>query len=87
MRNLNELINNRQVCLVLNSNSKSSSNLGKSFSLTLNGVCVSVLLNTQATSVTTQRMEKLGIALPLNTEYQSRENLKSFKVIEFPLKK
>ena len=34
MRNLNELSNNRQVCLVPNPNSKSSAILGRSFSLT-----------------------------------------------------
>ena len=33
-RNLNELSDNRQVCLVLNPNSKSSAILGRSFSLT-----------------------------------------------------
>ena len=44
MRNLNELSNDRQVCLVPNPNSKSSANLGGSFSLTQSGLCVSVLL-------------------------------------------
>ena len=54
-RNLNELSNNRQVCLVPNPNSKSSAILGRSFSLTQGGLCVSVLLNTEATTVTLQR--------------------------------
>ena len=49
MRNLNELGNNRQVFLVPNPNSKSSAILGRSFSLTKNGVCVSVLLNDNTT--------------------------------------
>ena len=34
MKNLNELSNNRQVCVVPNPNSKSSAILGRSFSLT-----------------------------------------------------
>ena len=52
MRNLNEISMDRQVCLVPNPNSKSSAILGRSFSLTQ---CVSVLLNTEATTVTIQR--------------------------------
>ena len=52
---LNELSNDRQVCLVTNPNSKSSPILGRSFSLTQSGLCVSVLLNTVATTVTIQR--------------------------------
>ena len=60
MRNLNELSNNTQVCLVSNPNSKSSANSGRSFSLTQSGLCVSVLLITQATSVTIQRGKMLG---------------------------
>ena len=43
MRNLNELSNDRQVCLVPNPNSKSSAILGRSFSLTQSGLCLSVL--------------------------------------------
>ena len=39
MRNLNELSNDRQVCLVPNPNCKSSAILGRSFSLTQSG-CV-----------------------------------------------
>ena len=59
MRNLNELSNDRQVCLVPNPNKKSSVILGRSFSLTQSGLCVSVLLNTEATTVTIQRVKKL----------------------------
>ena len=77
MRNLNELSNDRQVCLVPNPNSKSSANLGRSFSLPQSGLCVSVLLNTEATTVTIQRGKKLGYALPLNTDFQSVEKLKN----------
>ena len=68
MRNSNELSNDRQVCLVPNPNSKSSAFLGRSFSLTQSGLCVSVLLNIEATTVTIQSGKKLGYALPLNTE-------------------
>ena len=85
MRNLNELSNDRQMCLVPNPNSKSSAILGRSFSLTPSGLCVSVLLNTEATTVTIQRGKKLGYALPLNTDFQSVENLKKFDVTKFPL--
>ena len=87
MRNLNELSNDRQVCLVPNPNSKSSAVLGRSFSLTQSGLCVSVLLNTEATTeVTIHRGKKLGYALPLNTDFQrSVENLKKFDVTKCPL--
>ena len=68
MRNQNELSNNREVCLVPNPNSKSSAILGRSFSLTQNGLCVMGLLIIQAITVTKQRRKKLGYALPLNTE-------------------
>ena len=46
---------------------------------------MSVLLNTQKTTVTIQGREKLGYALPLNTDYQSLENLKKFVIAECPL--
>ena len=85
MRNLNELSNDRQVCLVPNLNSKSSAILGRNFSLTQSGMCVSVLLNTEATTVTIQRGKKLDYALPVNTEFQSVENLKKFDVTKCPL--
>ena len=85
MRNLIELSNDRQVCLVPNPNSKSSAILGRSFSLTQSGLCVSVLLNTEATTVTIQRGKKLGYALPLNTDFLSVENLKKFDVTKCPL--
>ena len=84
-RNLNELSNDRQVCLVPNPNIMSSAILGRSFSLTQSGLCVSVLLNTEATTVTIQRGKKLGYALPLNTDFQSVEHLKKFDVTECPM--
>ena len=67
MRKLNELSNDRQMCLVPNLNSKSSAILGRSFSLTQS--VLSVLLNTEVTTVTIQRGKKLGYALPLNTDF------------------
>ena len=85
MRNLNELSNDRQVCLVPNPNSKGSAILGRSSSLTQSGLCMKVFLNTEATTVTIQRGKKLGYALPLNTDFQSVENLKKFDVTKCPL--
>ena len=49
MRNLNSLSDSKQVCLVPNPNSQSSVILGRSFSVTQNGLCVNVLLNATAT--------------------------------------
>ena len=84
MRNLNELSNDIQVCLVPNANSKSSAIFVRSFSLTQSGLCMSVLLNTETTTVTIQRGKKLGYALPLNTDFQSTDNLKKFDVTKCP---
>ena len=61
MRNSNELSNNRQLSLVPNPNSKSSATLGRSVSVTQSGLCVIVLLNTQATTVTIQRERSLAM--------------------------
>ena len=58
MRNLNELSNDRRVCLVPNPNCNGSAILGRSFSLTQSGLCVSVLLNTEAKTLTIQRGKK-----------------------------
>ena len=54
--------------------------VGKSLSLTQNGLCVSVLIHTQATPVTIKRRKKLGYVLALNTEHQSTENLKNMLI-------
>ena len=80
MRSLNENSNDRQMSLVPNPNSKSSAFLGRSFSLTQSGLCVSMLLNTEGTTVTIQRGKKFGYALPLMTDFRSVENLKKFDV-------
>ena len=85
MMNLSERSNNRQVCLVANPNSKSSAILLRSFSLSQNGQCVSVLLNTEATTETMQRGKKLGYALLLSTYFQSVENFKTFGVTKCSL--
>ena len=84
MRNLNSLSDSKQVCLVPNPNSQSSAILGRSFSLTRNGLCVSVVLNTLDTTVSTQRGKKLGYALPMRTDYEERQNLKRYSVKDCP---
>ena len=76
MRNLNSLSDSKQVCLVPNPNSQSSVILGRSFSVTQNGLCVSVLLNTLDTTVSIQRGKKFGYALPMRTDYEETQNLK-----------
>ena len=84
MRNLNLLSDSKQVCLVLNPNSQSSVILGRSFSVTRNGLCVSVLLNTLDTTVSIQRGKKLGYALPMRTDYEETQNLKKHNVKDCP---
>ena len=80
MRKLNSLSNSKQVCLVPNPNSQSSVILGRSFSVTRNGLCASVLLNTLETMVSIQRGKKLGYALPMKTDYEEKQNLKRYNV-------
>ena len=46
IKNYNELSDNKPVCIVPNPNSQSAAVLGRSFSITKSGLCVSVLLNT-----------------------------------------
>ena len=58
-RKLNSWSDSIQVCLVPNPNSQSSVILGRSFSVTRNGLCASVLLNTLDTTVTIQRGKKM----------------------------
>ena len=84
MRNLNSLSDSKQVCLVPNPNSQSSVILGRSFSVTRNGLCVSVLLNTLDTKVSIQRGKKLVYALPMRTDYEETQNLKKFSVKDCP---
>ena len=84
MRNLNSLSDSKQVCLVPNPNSQSSVILGLSFSVTRNGLCVSVLLNTLDTTVSIQRGKKLGYALPMRTDFEETQNLKKYSVKDCP---
>ena len=67
MKNYNELSDNKQVCIVPNPNSQNAAVLGRSFSITKSGLCVSVLLNTLDIPFTIQRGRKLGYALPVKT--------------------
>ena len=83
-RNLYSLSDSKQVCLVPNPNSQSSVILGRSFSITRNGLCVSVLLNTLDTTVSIQRGKKLGYASPMKTDYEETQNLKKYNVNNCP---
>ena len=58
MKNHNELSDDKQVCIVPNPNSQSAAVLGRSFSITKSGLCVSVLLNTLDIPITIQRGRK-----------------------------
>ena len=84
MRNLNSLSDSKQVCIVPSPNSQSSVILGRSFSVTRNGLCVSVLLNTLDTTVSIQRGKKLGHALPIRTDNEETQNLKKHCVKDCP---
>ena len=57
---------------------------GRSFSVTRNGLCVSVLLNTLDTTVSIQRGKKLGYALPTRIDYEETQNLKRYSVKDCP---
>ena len=80
MSNLYSLSDSKQVCLVRNPKSQSSVILGRSFPVTRNGLCASVLLNTLDTTVTIQRGKKFGFALPMKTDYEETQNLKRYNV-------
>ena len=84
MKNYNELSDNKQVCIVPNPNSQSDAVLGRSFSITKSGLCVSVLLNTLDIPITIQRGRKLGYALPVKTRYETIENSKQNEVVNCP---
>ena len=76
MKNYNELSDKKQVCIVPNPSSQSVAVLGRSFSITKSGLCVSVLLKTLDIHITIQRGRKLGYALPVKTRYEMTENVK-----------
>ena len=82
-RNLNSL-SDRNRFAVPNPNSQSSVVLGRSFSVTRNGLCVSVLLNTLDTTVSIQRGKNLCYALPMRTDYEETQNLKKHSVKDCP---
>ena len=84
MRKLSSLSDSKQVCLVPNSKSQSSVISCRSFSVTRNGLCVSVLLSTLYTTVSIQRGRKLGYALPMRTDYEETQNLKNISVKDCP---
>ena len=83
-RNLNSLSDSKQVCLVPNPNSQSSVILGRSVSITRNGLCASVMFNTLDTTVTNQRGKKLSYALPMKTDYEETQNVKRYSVKDCP---
>ena len=84
MKNYHELSDNKQVCIVPNPNSQNSAVLGRSFSITKSGICVSVLLNTLDIPITIQRGRNLGYALPVKTRYEITENSKQSEVVDCP---
>ena len=84
MKNYNELSDNKQVCIVPNPNSQSAAVLGRSFSITKSGLCLSVLLNTLDIPITIQRGRQLGYDLPVKTRYEMTENSKQNEVVDCP---
>ena len=70
--------------LVPNPNSQSSVTLGRRFSVTRNGLCVSELLNTMDITVSIQRGKKLVYALSMRTDYEETQNLKRYIVKHCP---
>ena len=77
------MIVNRFV-LVPDPYSQNSVILGQSFSVTRNGLCTSVLLNTLDTTVTTHRAKKLGYALPMKTDNEETQHLMRCSVKDCP---
>ena len=84
MRNFNSLNDSKKVCFVLYPNSQSSVIFGRSFSVTRNGLCVSVILNTLNTTVSIHRGKKLGDALPMRTDYEETQSLNRYDVKNCP---
>ena len=84
MKYYNELSYNKQVCIVPNPNNQSAVVLGRSFSITKSGLCVSVLLNTLDIPITIQKGRKLRFALPVKTRYEMTENVNEIEVLDCP---
>ena len=70
--------------MVPNPNSQSSVILDRSFSVTRNGLCVSLLLNSLDTTLSIQCGKKFGYALPMRTDYEETQNLKKHSVKDCP---
>ena len=87
MRNLRSLSDSMQVCLVPYPNSQISVVLGQSFSVKRNGLCKSKMLNTLDTTVSIQRLRKLGYSLSMKTEFDETPNLKKHRVKQHTQKK
>ena len=83
-KNYNELSDNKQVCIVPNPDSQSAAVLGRPFSITKSGLCVSVLLNTLDIPITIQRGRKFGYTLSVKTRYEMTENVKENEVLDCP---
>ena len=84
MKKYNEISDNKQVCIVPNSNKQSAAILGRSFSIVKSGLCVSVLLKTLKIPILIQRGRKLGYALLVNTRCKMTENVKANEVLDCP---
>ena len=85
MKHYNELSDNKQVCIVQNPNSQSAAVLGRSFSITKSGLCVSNLLITLDIPITIQRGRKLGYALPVKTRYEMFETKNKMTLLIVPI--
>ena len=68
MKNYMELSDNKQACRVPNPNSQSAAVLGRSFSITKSGLCVSVLLITLDIPITIQRGGSWDMLYPLKLD-------------------
>ena len=86
MKSYNELSENKQGCIVPNTNSQSAAVLGRSFSITKSGLCVSVLLSFSYTNNDTEG-RKLGYALPVKTRHEMTENPKQNEFVDCPNQK
>ena len=72
--------------MIKNTKHQSAFILGKLFSITKSGRCVSVSLNILNTPITMQRGKKPGYALPVKTRYDMTEKIKKYEVLDCPNK-
>ena len=84
MKNYNELGDSKQVCIVPNPNSQSAAIVRRSFWITKNCLCVSILLNTLDIPITIHRERKLGYVLAVKIKYETVEKLNKYEVIDSP---